>query len=234
MPVEKINDVEVEKTSVSVLEDSESEVINVFISKVVDLVRAEEAHNMAGLNVIDLFDSTRLRLREAGYPAKEVPLLVYDSSLIVLANMEDVPEKATKRAIKELKTVYNYFADGLSIRHRAITFSLFSKVVALHKEVPEYMSKSKIKSALNIFKKLPADPTGAQVEEANKKYSERLKNLCTKTEAFKLSAEFDETKVPDGFMAIINQAKSMDKGAINNMIAGLKVAMNASEGIYAS
>lgn len=234
--------VEEENTELeSQLDSEEQNVVMAYAQSVVILEKAIDSHNAKGISVIDMFETSRVRLVDAGYPKNQVLKTVYDSASII-ANMpeieidgvmEPISANANSRMIKELKSVLAYYENGLSIRHTALPFTMFAKLVSLHVENSVTCSKSAIKGCLSVFKgKNPDDLTTAQITDLNKKYTDKVKNLVILAEAKNLAGNFDASKIPDGFDKILKMAESMDKTAINNMIAGLRVSQNVSEGVY--
>ena len=216
----------------ALLVNTEVVCFNDYFKAVDALIKAEDTHNLTGIEVIEMFEETRKRFIDAKVClAKEAPLKVLTTVTSLLTN-GGFDEKVEKRAKAELKSVFTYYEKSLSIRFRVLTFTVFAKLVKLHDENPKTMTKNKIAKLLEVFKALPKEPTVAQVETANKKYADSVKNLIILVEAMNLAGEYDAEKVPAGFQAIFEMAKSMDKKAVNNMINGLRVASNEHEDVY--
>ena len=236
---EEVTEVAEETSSPSVFNAEEQITVESYARSVVILEKAIETHNNSGISVIEMFEQSRQRLIASGMPKKEVLSEVYRSAAIV-ANMPEIEidgkpvaisDRANKRMIKELTSVLAYYESGLTIRHTALPFTTFAKIVTLHKESPKNMTAGKIKNCLSVYKGAK-DLTPSQEKDLDKKYADKIKNLIIMVEAMNLTAEFNADDVPSEFKAILAMAEKMDASAINNMIAGLKVAKNASEGIY--
>jgi len=223
---------EIEAPLEALLVDSEVVVFKNYFAAVNALVKAEDTHNLTGIETIEMFEDTRKRFIDTKLCLpKEAPSKVLDTVKALLSTME-FDDKVVKRVHAELKSVHSYYENSLSIRFRALTFTTFAKLVKLHDENNVTMSKSRIKALLNVFKIINGDSTEKQVETANKSYAEKAKNLIIMVEAQNLAGSYDAESVPAGFQPIFEMAKGMDKKAINNMIAGLRVASNEHEGVY--
>jgi len=218
--------VEQEAPEVVVTEElvaDEKSVIMAYFASVDALVKAEADHDRTGLDTIEMFEAIRKRLVDSKVClAKEAPLRTLDS-ISVLLNTVEYSEKTVKRIKRELKAVFGYYEHGLSMRFRALKFTQFAKVVELHMEHPSLMTKSKIKACLDIYKNVTADTNNTQLDELNKKYAERIKNLITMVDNAILQQKFDPSQLPAGFENFMQQISGLNKTAINNLITGLRV-----------
>lgn len=222
---------EVETPLEALLDNKEVIGFNAYFQAVHVLIQAEDEHNVKGLDTIEMFEETRKRfIANKVCLAKEAPLKVYETVLALLSTQEH-SERVEKRIKSEMKSVFSYYENSLSIRFRALNFTTFAKMVKLFDENPETMTKSKIKALLNVYKNIDEKSTTAQKTEADKKYADKAKNLIIMVEALNLQGTFDADSIPAGFLAIMKMAETMDKGAVNNMINGLRVSQNIKEGL---
>ena len=233
---------EVDTTPTSHLEDSENSSVFAYAQSVVILEKAIETHNGAGITVIDMFETARLRLVEAGMPKKDILKNVYDSAMIIAnmpeieinGEMEPISARANKRMQKELKAVFSYYQEGLSIRHTVLPFTTFEKLVSLYTLNSQTMTKSKISACLKVYPKADkmSTLTDAQIKDLDIKYNNKVKTLIVMVDALNLAQDVDIENFSAEETAMFNTLKSKSPEDIKRYASIVKLASMANNGDY--